>query len=92
MGKKTRRRKCKLTISEKRYKTLVNKKRSRKKMSLKDNKQIEDALYVKYCRCLKKFQSPREIRGYPICMNSVYKKRGFKSPKNAARKCKLVFK
>ena len=99
MGKKTtkkprqpRRRKFKLTISETRYKNLVKKKRSKKKMSLRESKQIDDALYVKYCKCLKKFEREGEYsKGYPICMNSVYKNRRFKPPRNAARNCKVVF-
>ena len=97
MGKKTikksrqGRRKFKLSISEKRYKTLINKKKNTS-LSKKEKKQLDDALYVKYCKCLKKFESDGEyIKGYPICMNAVYKNRGFKPPKNASRNCKVVF-
>jgi len=47
---------------------------------------------VKYCKCLKYFESKGEYtKGYPICMNAVYKNRGFEPPPNAARNCKLVF-
>ena len=41
--------------------------------------------------CLKKFEVDGKKNGYPICMNAVYKKRGFEPPPNAARNCKLVF-
>ena len=51
--KKTRRRKLKLTISEKKYKQLIKQRRSKKKMSSKDKKLLDSALYVKYCKCLK---------------------------------------
>ena len=90
--KKPRKRKFKLSISKKRYRTLVNKKTGRKKMTTKEKQLLNDALYVKYCKCLKKFEmNGEEIKGYPICMNSVYKNRGIKPPKNASRNCKLVF-
>ena len=90
--KKTRRRKLKLQISETKYKNLIHLKRSKKKMSFKDKKLLNDALYVKYCKCLKEFEFRRkDKRGYPICMNSIYKNRGIKPPKNASRRCNIVF-
>ena len=90
--KKTRRRKFKLSISKKKYYTLVNKRKRKKKISLKEKKQLDNSLYVKYCQCLKQFESKDEAtKGYPICMNSIYKNRGFKPPKNASKNCKLTF-
>ena len=90
--KRTRRKKLKLSISEKKYKQLIQQRRSKKKMTSKDRKILDEALYVKYCKCLKKFEFTRkDKRGYPICMNSVYKNRGFKPPKNASRNCNVVF-
>jgi hypothetical protein len=89
--KKTRRQKFKLSISKKRYKHLVEKKKNKKKMSLKQRKELDQALYVKYCQCLKKFEVEGDKRGYPICINSVYKNRGITPPKNAANNCKVVF-
>ena len=84
--------KRKLSISEKKYKALL-KKRRRYNTSLSKNekKQLDDALFVKYCKCLKKFESEGDSRGYPICMNAVYKQRKIKPPKNAVKKCKLTF-
>ena len=84
--------KRKLSISEKKYKALL-KKRRRYNTSLSKNekKQLDDALFVKYCKCLKKFESEGDSRGYPICMNAVYKQRKIKPPKNAIKKCKLTF-
>ena len=91
--KKTRRRKMKLSISETKYKQLISQKRGRKKMTSKDKKLLDNALYVKYCRCLKDFEfRKKDKRGYPICMNSVYKNRGFKPPKNASKLCNETFK
>ena len=93
-NKQTRRRKMKLQISEKKYKQLITQRRGRKKMSLKDKKILDDSLYVKYCTCLKKFEFSKQgynKKGYPICMNSVYKNRGLKPPKNASKRCRLTF-
>ena len=60
--KKTRRQKFKLSISKKKYKKLVDKYKNKQKMSLKQRKELDQALYVKYCQCLKKF----EVK-LPIC-------------------------
>jgi len=105
MSKKTARKSMKLNISETKYKSLLRKRRSKKKntslsksslskssLSKSEKKQLNDALYIKYCKCLKIFESEGETRGYPICMNAVYKKRKIKPPKNASKKCKATFK
>ena len=95
MSKKTARKSMKLNISETKYKSLLRKRRSKKKntsLSKSEKKQLNDALYIKYCKCLKIFESKGETRGYPICMNTVYKKRKIKPPKNASKKCKATFK
>ena len=92
MNKKTRRKKLKLSISKKKYNKLISLKKSKKKISSRDRKLLDDALYVKYCKCLKTFEFTKGgKRGYPICMNSIYKNRGFKPPKNASRNCNKVF-
>ena len=84
--------KRKLSISEKKYKALLKKRRRyNTSLSKKEKKQLDDALFVKYCKCLKKFESEGDSRGYPICMNAVYKQRKIKPPKNAIKKCKLTF-
>ena len=90
--KKKKKKLCKLSISEKKYKQLIKQRKSKKKMTSKHKKQLDDALYVKYCKCLKKFEvSGEKSKGYPICMNSVYKHRKFTPPKNASTNCSLVF-
>tara|TARA_B110000305_G_C19404796_1_gene622118 strand:+ start:1447 stop:1728 length:282 start_codon:yes stop_codon:yes gene_type:complete len=84
--------KRKLSISEKKYKALLEKRRRyNTSLSKKEKKQLDDALFVKYCKCLKKFESEGDSKGYPICMNAVYKQRKIKPPKNAIKKCKLTF-
>ena len=95
MAKKTkkqtkRKQKLSLKISEKPYQELVSMKKSKKKMSLKDKKSLDSALYAKYCMCLQKLERG-DANPYPICMNSVYLNRGYKPPKNASRNCNVVF-
>jgi hypothetical protein len=88
VAKTQRKKKFKLSISKKRYNKLVTK----SKLTKHEKKLLNDALYVKYCRCLIKFKtSGNELKGYPICMNSVYKKRGIKPPKNASKQCNVIF-
>jgi len=87
-----KRKSLKLRISEKKYKSLIKKRRkSNSSLSKKEKKQLDDALFVKYCKCLKKFESEGDAKGYPICMNAVYKQRNIKPPKNPVKKCKLTF-
>jgi len=89
---KKKKRKMTLKISDKKYKQLISKRKSKRKMSSKEKKQLDNALYVKYCKCLKDFEfRKKDKRGYPICMNSIYKNRGFKPPTNASFNCNKVF-
>jgi len=90
---KTKRKSLKLNISETTYKHLLSMHKGKQKMSLRDRKRLDDALYVKYCKCLQAFEWAKKDthQGYPICMNSVYKNRGFKPPPNASRHCKKTF-
>ena len=81
-----------LPISEKKYKHLLSV-YHRKKLSKKNKKLLDKSLYVKYCKCLKKFKfKNKEKIGYPVCMNTVYKKRKIKPPKNASKQCNVLFK
>ena len=85
MNKKTiRKKRMVLPISEKKYKHLL---------SVYHRKKLSKSLYVKYCKCLKKFKfKNKEKIGYPVCMNTVYKKRKIKPPKNASKQCNVLFK
>ena len=78
-------------ISTKKYKELIKKRQHHQKLSLKERKQLDHALFIKYCSCIKSLKYNERIKEnieYPICMSSVYKKRGFKSPKNVKSRCK----
>ena len=74
-------------ISKKRYNILLQK----KKRTKKENKDLDRALFVNYCKCIKKIKYSKDYqRGveYPICMSSIYKQRGIKPPKDIVKKCK----
>ena len=94
MPRKTVKKKPKInsikTIPDTQYKKLIQKRKSKKKLTKKQNKKLDDALFIRYCRCIKKLQYDTEItKGleYPLCMSSVYTKRGFKPPKKVQLKC-----
>jgi|TARA_B100002051_G_scaffold267392_1_gene295798 hypothetical protein len=90
MGKKYSIRKARM-ISNKNYKRLLSKKR----MTKKEKTQLDRALFVKYCRCVKKlkYTNKKKQRGreYPICINSIYKKRHKKVPKELQKKCSKYY-
>tara|TARA_B100001115_G_scaffold145106_1_gene113213 strand:+ start:14438 stop:14722 length:285 start_codon:yes stop_codon:yes gene_type:complete len=78
-------------VSKKRYSQLIKKKKTKKRMTKRDKKDLDKALFVNYCKCIKRLKYSKEYEDgleYPICMSSVYKKRGFKPPKNISKKCK----
>ena len=75
------------TISKKRYKKLLSKKR----LTKKEKKQLDNSLFVNYCKCVKKIKYSRKYsKGseYPICISSVYKRRKLKTPRNIIKRCK----
>lgn len=78
-------------VSKKNYSKLVNKKKKRKRLTKKDKKNLDRSLFVNYCKCIKKIKYDKNYEKgieYPICMSSIYTKRGFKPPKNITKKCK----
>ncbi len=77
-------------ISEKRYNELLNKKR----LTNKEKKELDRALFVKYCKCIKKIKYSSVYSSgveYPICMSTIYNKRGKKAPKGVTKKCKNYY-
>ena len=77
-------------MSQSKYKSLILKRQHHKKLSHEERKQLDRELLKKYCSCVKKLKYneslPKNIK-YPVCLNSIYKKRGFKSPKGVSRRC-----
>tara|TARA_Y100000389_G_scaffold93991_2_gene90628 strand:- start:8212 stop:8562 length:351 start_codon:yes stop_codon:yes gene_type:complete len=75
----------KMNMSDKNYKKLLSKKR----LTKSQKKNLDKALHVKYCNCVKSLKyKQNNPAAYGICANSVYKNRGIKMPSNAANKCK----
>tara|TARA_Y100000389_G_scaffold203015_1_gene250113 strand:- start:5443 stop:6570 length:1128 start_codon:yes stop_codon:yes gene_type:complete len=91
-GSTQRKRQFKSTISNDKYKELIKKKRMKKNLTKREKKQLKDTLFYKYCKCNLDFERKNE-NGYGICMHSIYKRRGFKSPSlKRGSRCKDIFK
>ena len=79
-------------ISKKKYKKLLTKDFvTKKRLSLNEKKQLDRALFVNYCKCIKKLkynQKNKKGNEYPICNNSIYKNRGYKVPSGIKIKCR----
>ena len=62
-------------ISKKKYTHLLKKKR----LTKKEKKNLNHALFTNYCKCIKRLKYSRSVpKGaeYPICISSIYKNRG----------------
>ena len=72
------------------YLKLIKKAKS-KKITKKDQKLLDKELLKKYCKCIRTMKQSKNKKMYDakygICMNSIYKNRGFKPPFNASKKC-----
>ena len=90
--RKKRKKRFTQKISLKKYKELIKKKRSRKRLTKREKRLLDDTLFYKYCKCNLHFEE-RKQNGYGICMNSIYKNRGFKTPTlKKGNLCKDVYK
>ena len=90
--KRTKRRSNKI-ISDKIYKELIKKRQHHKKLSLTERKQLDNALFIKYCSCVKSLKFDKNVKDYleyPFCMSSIYKKRGFTAPEGVTEKCSTM--
>ena len=59
------------TIGKKRYTNLIRKKRTKKRMTKKEKQQLNHALFINYCKCIKKLKYSKEYEEgleYPICI------------------------
>jgi hypothetical protein len=78
-------------ISKKKYQVLLTKKRSKKKLSKKEKKELDNSLFINYCKCIKKLKYDKKVKKgleYPICTKSIYSNRKMKTPKGIQKKCK----
>lgn len=91
-----------IKISKKQYKSLVDKRKAGKRMSKEENKLLDEALYIKFCHCIKKlyiknvidyqfFNKELKYNPYAICTSSIYKNRDFDVPPSAAINCSKTF-
>jgi len=77
-------------VSKKKYQELIQKRQHNQKLSLNERKKLDEALFVNYCSCVKSLKYDDKVKDYleyPVCMSSIYKKRGFKPPKGVTQKC-----
>ena len=77
-------------ISKKKYQELIKKRQHNKKLTLNERKKLDHALFVNYCSCVKSLKYDKKVKDYleyPVCMSSIYKKRGFTPPKGVTQKC-----
>jgi len=77
-------------ISKTKYTELIKKRQHNKKLTLNERKQLDHALFINYCSCVKSLKYDKKVKDfleYPVCMSSIYKKRGFKAPKGVTEKC-----
>ena len=77
-------------ISKKKYQELIKKRQHNQKLTLNERKKLDHALFVNYCSCVKSLKYDKEVKDYleyPVCMSSIYKKRGFTPPKGVTQKC-----
>ena len=94
--KKFKKKSSKYKLSKKKYLELISEKKS-KKISKKNNNILEKELNKKYCKCVKTFKKkyPKKSKVYKgkfgICMNSIYKNRGFNPPYNVSNSCKYYY-
>lgn len=90
--------KSKLPISEKNYKNLLKKYRS-KTISRDESNLLDKCLHIKLCRCIKKIYIKNLIEDvknqkynpYALCTSSIYKKRNIDPPPRAVRKCRELY-
>ena len=96
INKTKRKKSLKYKLSKKKYKELIEKKKN-KSISKNQNKILENELNKKYCKCIKslKKNNSKDSKTYKgkfgICMNSIYKNRGFEPPYNVSKLCKLYY-
>jgi len=77
-------------ISKTKYKELIAKRQHNKKLTPNQRKKLDHALFTNYCSCVKSLKYDKKVKDYleyPVCMSSVYKKRGFTPPKGVTKRC-----
>lgn len=89
--------KAPITISQDKYRELIEKYQKRK-LTRTERSLLNESLNIKYCFCIKKLYlkflfnehflgKKHKYNEYGVCMNSIYKLRKIKAPKKISRKC-----
>jgi hypothetical protein len=73
------------------YQDLIERRKSKRRLTPRQKKQLDNELFVNYCKCIKRLKydtkTPANLE-YPVCASSVYTKRGFSFPPGTLKRCK----
>jgi hypothetical protein len=73
------------------YQDLIERRKSKRRLTPRQKKQLDNELFVNYCKCIKRLKydtkTPANLE-YPVCASSVYTKRGFPFPPGTLARCK----
>ena len=73
------------------YQDLIERRKSKTRLTPRQKKQLDNELFVNYCKCIKRLKydtkTPANLE-YPVCASSVYTKRGFPFPPGTLARCK----
>ena len=73
------------------YRDLIERRKSKTRLTPRQKKQLDNELFVNYCKCIKRLKydtkTPANLE-YPVCASSVYTKRGFPFPPGTLARCK----
>ena len=94
--------KAPILISETKYKNLIKKSKNNT-INREEKKDLDEALNIKYCHCIKKLylkniflenilDKKAKYNPYAICMSSIYKNRNITPPKKASYTCREKYK
>ena len=89
--KKKRKKDRKRKLTPQKYKELIHRRQTKTPMTKMQKKQLDNELFVNYCKCLKKLKYEKKgAKGYeyPYCATSIYRNRGFEVPKGVTQRCR----
>jgi hypothetical protein len=88
--KKKTKRQARKPLTDERYHALVQRRRTKKRISKSDKKSLDKEMNQRFCKCLRAVKYSKKIKKgsqYPICMRSIYKNRGFDVPRGVIKNC-----
>jgi hypothetical protein len=78
-------------LTPERYRSLIQRRQAKTRMTKRQRTQLDRELFVNYCKCLKRLKYDPEKTAnleYPVCASSIYTKRGFPFPPGTRKRCK----